>query len=98
MAVRACGASTASVFRSASAVLATLNPSAWPVIDRWAMKALFTGPPRVLNRRDQYRSYLLRLAELQREVPSQTIHAVDIVAMQLGVSGEPPPFPKVPLT
>lgn len=64
----------------ASAVLCTLNPRVWPVIDRRAWSSVFTG--RVPNRRDAYGAYLMRLFALDGEHPGQrTVHELDQALM-----------------
>jgi hypothetical protein len=81
---------------AATAVLTILNPSAWPVIDRWAVTTIFSDPPRILDSVDHYLTYLRRLAALQQhQYPDLTIHEVDLQAMGLGRKGEEPPFERV---
>jgi hypothetical protein len=81
----------------ATAVLAVLNPAAWPVIDRWAVLSVFEALPRdATYRLDVYRQYVRRLAEIQRlQFSSHTIHAVDQRAMRAAQKGTPPPFVRV---
>jgi len=80
----------------ATAVLTTLNPAAWPVIDRWAIQSLFSPPSPPVDRLAVYWQYLERLAELQRRwYPDATIHDVDVLAMRMAMSGVDPPFERL---
>ena len=83
--------------RVATAVLATLNPAAWAVVDVWAVQTLFLPPAPQADRLDVYWQYLQRLADLQSgQYAEKTIHEVDLLAMNLGMEGEHPPFDRIP--
>jgi hypothetical protein len=79
----------------ASAILCVLNPRVWPVVDRWAMGALFDDGPRDRTTRfDCYRVYVHRLNEIRGD---RTIHEADIVAMNVGMGVLAPTFEQVSL-
>ncbi|MEA2827734.1 MAG: hypothetical protein QOG43_2173 [Actinomycetota bacterium] len=82
--------------RVATAVLNTLNPNAWPVVDRWAVRTVFAQPWPDPGRLDVYWQYLERLAEIQRRWHQDlTIHEVDLLAMNLGMNEEEPLFDRI---
>jgi hypothetical protein len=70
----------------ASAVLAILNPAAWPVIDRFAVQAVFSTNAFKWDRAAAYRAYAEHLATVgHRSWPREvTIHDVDMRAMDTG--------------
>jgi hypothetical protein len=72
---------------TATAVLALLNPKAWPVIDRWGAKGVFgAGSKAQLNKFATYRCYTEHLVDIQREkYPDKTIHQVDQEVMSLSM-------------
>jgi hypothetical protein len=76
---------------TASAVLSILNPSVWPIIDRWAYAALFDISPHQASGRigwfNNYRRYVERLIELLADHPTTTIHELDQQAMNAGMAG-----------
>jgi hypothetical protein len=83
---------------TASAVLALLNPRAWPVIDRHAANALFDSPPGDERRRrfDTYWAYVEGIVTIGPHVyPGATVHAIDNALMALGRNGGRPPFAKL---
>lgn len=77
---------------TASAILSILNPSVWPVIDRWAYAALFEVTPQHASRLIQwfngYRKYVEALALLLPSHPGESIHEIDQLAMNAGMRGE----------
>jgi len=80
----------------ASAVMAILNPLAWPVIDRWSAKTVFAPVPRDLDRFRYYRIYMQRLVEIHDDRDEwRSIHELDQYLYNLARQGEPNPFPTV---
>jgi len=77
---------------TASAVLSILNPSVWPIIDRWAYAALFDVSPRrasqLIGWFDEYRAYHHKLTALLPKFPDLSIHQLDQFAMNAGMRGE----------
>lgn len=86
---------------TASAILAILNPRAWPVLDRWAVRSVFHPIPSAiqLTWRSTYHQYIERLVILQEQLyPTLTIHEVDQLAMNLARDKQKVPFDRIPLT
>lgn len=77
---------------TASALLSILNPSVWPIIDRWAYAVLFDATPQQASRLiqwfDTYRQYLEALASLLPNYQGKSIHDLDQLAMNAGMRGE----------
>jgi hypothetical protein len=80
----------------ATAILSLLAPSAFPVIDRWTIGALYESMPRNWRSSEFYRHFTQRLTEVAHHYPDcQSVHRVDQAVMNHAMSTQELPFHRV---